>query len=77
MDEISSSEYAIDHRLSRLRWKPRMLADKMVELEVMASVSHETIRRTLKKVTLNLGKRKNGVFHQSKMQPLSVKWKKS
>ena len=61
----------------RERWTLRMLADKMVELEVMASVSHETIRRTLKKVTLNLGKRKNGVFHQSKMQPLSVKWKKS
>lgn len=61
----------------RERWTLRMLADKMVELEVMASVSHETIRRTLKKVTLNLGKRKNGAFHQSKMQPLSVKWKKS
>ena len=61
----------------RERWTLRLLADKMVELEVMASVSHETIRRTLKKVTLNLGKRKNGVFHQNKMQPLSVKWKKS
>src|SRR5262249_53875791 len=23
VDEISSSEYAIDHRLSRLRWKPQ------------------------------------------------------
>src|SRR5262245_3479166 len=61
----------------RERWTLRMLADKMVELEVMASVSHETIRRTLKKVNLNLGKRKNGVFHQNKMRPLSVKWKKS
>jgi transposase len=61
----------------RERWTLRMLADKMVELEGMASVSHETIRRTLKKVTLNLGKRKNGAFHQSKMQPLSVKWKKA
>lgn len=28
------------------RWTLRMLADKMVELEVIASVSHETIRRT-------------------------------
>ncbi|HSX78512.1 MAG TPA: IS630 family transposase, partial [Candidatus Saccharimonadia bacterium] len=26
-----------------------MLADKMVELDVIASVSHETIRRTVKK----------------------------
>jgi hypothetical protein len=28
------------------RWTLRMLADKMVELDVIASVSHETIRRT-------------------------------
>ena len=59
------------------RWTLRMLADKMVELEVMASVSHETIRRTLKKMNLNRGKRKNGVFHQSKMPLSSAKWKKS
>lgn len=59
------------------RWTLRLLADQMVELDVIASVSHETIRRTLKKMNLNLGKRKNGVFHQSKMPPLSVKWKKS
>ena len=59
------------------RWTLRMLADKMVELDVIAAVSHETIRRTLKKMHLNHGKRKNGVFRQSKMPPLSVKWKKS
>jgi transposase len=59
------------------RWTLRLLADKMVELNIIASVSHETIRRTLKKMNLNRGKRKNGVFHQSKMPPLSVKWKKS
>src|ERR1700730_1605583 len=59
------------------RWTLRMLADKMVELDVIASVSHETIRRTLKKMNLNPGKRKSGAFHQSKMLPLSAKWKKS
>ena len=59
------------------RWTLRMLADKMVELDVIASVSHETIRRTLKKVHLNHGKSKNGAFPQRKMRPLSVKWKKS
>ena len=61
----------------RERWTLRMLADKMVELDVIASVSHETMRRTLKKVNLNPGKSKNGAFHQSKRRPLSVKWKKS
>jgi hypothetical protein len=59
------------------RWTLRMLADKMVELDLIDSISHETIRRTLKKMNLNLGKRKNGVFRQSKMPLLSAKWKTS
>jgi transposase len=58
------------------RWTLRMLADKMVELDIVDSVSHETIRQTLKKTNLNRGKRKSGVSPQSKMPPLSVKWKK-
>jgi transposase len=32
-----------------LRWSLRLLADKVVELEYIESISHETIRRTLKK----------------------------
>src|SRR5262244_4496220 len=59
------------------RWTVRMLADKMVAVDIVEAVSHETIRRTLKKMNLNPGKRKNGVFRQSKMLPSSVKWKKS
>ena len=31
------------------RWSLRMLADKAVELEYVDSISHETVRRTLKK----------------------------
>ena len=37
------------------RWTLRLLADKMVELDHVSSVSHETIRRTLKKTHSNLG----------------------
>src|SRR5215470_8828047 len=59
------------------RWTLRLLADKMVELDIIDSVSHETIRRTLKKMNLNLGKRKNGVFRQSKMPLLSATWRTS
>ena len=33
------------------RWSLRMLADKLVELSYVESVSHETIRRTLKKTS--------------------------
>ena len=30
-------------------WSLRLLADKVVELEIVESISHETVRRTLKK----------------------------
>jgi transposase len=58
-------------------WTLRLLAETMVALDIVDSVSHETVRRTLKKTSLNLGKSKNGVFPQNTMPPLSVKWKKS
>jgi transposase len=34
----------------RVRWTLRLLADRLVELQVVDNISHETIRRTLKKV---------------------------
>ncbi len=37
-------------------WTLRMLADKMVELDIVESVSYETVRRTLKKRTSTLAK---------------------
>ena len=33
----------------RSRWTLRLLAERLVELEVVESISHETVRRTLKK----------------------------
>lgn len=38
----------------RSRWTLRLLADQMVELKLVKSVSYETIRRTLKKTNLSL-----------------------
>lgn len=38
----------------RSRWTVRLLAEKVVELGIMESVSHETIRTTLKKHSLSL-----------------------
>jgi len=35
----------------RSRWSLRLLADRMVELGYVESVSHETVRRTLKKTS--------------------------
>jgi transposase len=37
------------------RWSLRLLADKMVELEYVAHLSHETVRQTLKKTTSSPG----------------------
>ncbi len=39
----------------RARWTVRLLADKLVELEAVESISPETVRRTLKKMRLSLG----------------------
>lgn len=35
----------------RCRWTLRLLAERLVELEVVDAVSHETVRRTMKKTT--------------------------
>jgi len=42
------------------RWTLRLLAEKMVELSYVASVSHETVRKTLKKMNCNHGNRNAG-----------------
>ena len=42
------------------RWSLRLLADKAVELDYIDSISHETIRRVLKKMKLNLGGKRVG-----------------
>jgi transposase len=39
----------------RARWTLRLLADRMVELEVVDGLSHETVRETLKKTRSSRG----------------------
>lgn len=39
----------------RGRWSLRLLAERMVSLEYVATVSHETVRQTLKKTNSSLG----------------------
>lgn len=39
----------------RGRWSLRLLADKLVELEVVNDISHETVRQTLKKTNSSPG----------------------
>lgn len=42
------------------RWTLRLLAEKVVELEYIENISHETARRVLKKTNLNRGNKKAG-----------------
>ena len=39
----------------RARWTLHLLADRMVELRHVEHISHETVRQTLKKTSLNPG----------------------
>ena len=43
-------------------WELRLLADRMVELGVVESLSHETVRQHLKKTPLSRGRRRSGAF---------------
>ena len=47
--------------LGRARWTLRLLADKLVELEVVDTVSTETVRQVLKKTRSNPGGTSSGV----------------
>lgn len=42
------------------RWSLRLLADKMVELEYVDKISHETVRQVLKKTNSNHGEIRRG-----------------
>ena len=42
------------------RWSLRLLADRVVELDYIESVSHETVRRVLKKTKSSPGRKKDG-----------------
>lgn len=49
----------------RESWTLQLLADKLVELQVVdEAVSYETVRTTLKKTNLSLGKKSSGVSRQ-------------
>jgi hypothetical protein len=39
----------------QVRWTLRLLADKLVELEIVEAISHQTVRRVLKKTPSSPG----------------------
>jgi transposase len=44
-------------------WTMQLLADRLVALQIVDTISDETVRRTLKKTSSSRGRRKPGVFH--------------
>lgn len=49
----------------QVRWTMKLLADKLVELEVVESISDETVRTVLKKTSCNRTARSSGAFRRS------------
>ncbi len=56
------------------RWTLRLLAERVVELELADSISHETVRQVLKKTNSSRGKSTNGVSPKSALS-MSPPWK--
>ncbi len=54
----------------RSRWTVRLLAEKMVELQIVSSVSPMTVCNTLKKINLSLTKANTGRYRLTKAQVL-------
>ena len=52
------------------RWTLQLMADKLVELNIVDSIAKETVRQSLKKMNLNHGLKSNGVWHRRKMATL-------
>ncbi len=48
----------------RAEWTMQLLADRLVELKVVDSISDETVRRTLKKTSSSRGKKHSGASRQ-------------
>jgi hypothetical protein len=59
----------------RARWTLQMLADKLVELKIVETVSYETVRQTLKKTNSSPGSSSSGAFPPSRTPPSSATWK--
>lgn len=57
------------------RWTLQLLADRLVELKQVESISLECVRQTLKKTNLSLGRTKNGVSPPRPTPRSSAPWK--
>ena len=52
------------------RWTLQLMADKLVELNIVDSIAKETVRQSLKKTNLSHGLKSSGAYRQKKMLTL-------
>jgi hypothetical protein len=52
------------------RWTVRLLAEKIVELQIVSEISHMSVHRALKKMNYSLTAKSTGKFHQKRTPPL-------
>ena len=57
------------------RWTLRLLADRLVELEVVESISRETVSKVLKKMDLSPGRANAGASLPGKARNSSAPWR--
>jgi transposase len=57
------------------RWTLKLLADKLVELQIVERVSLEVVRQSLKKTNCSLTGASTGAFRQKPMRNSSAPWK--
>ena len=60
----------------RVRWTMQLLADKLVELQVVDAISDETVRLRLKKTNLSPGFKTSGSFPRRPTPSSSARWKR-
>lgn len=61
----------------RSRWTLQLLCDELARLEVVTSVSPETVRVCLKKTNFSRGKRNGSASHRLTGRDSSPRWRKS
>jgi transposase len=61
----------------RARWSLRLLADRLVELEIVDAVSYQTVRRVLKKTRSSRGARSSGASRPTPAGSSSGAWRTS
>ena len=59
----------------RVVWTMQMLADKLIELEVVEAISDETVRRTLKKAPSSRGSKSSGASRTGRVASSSPGWR--